>query len=197
MIVNEMSGLTQETPAGRRGPGLVAANARRLRTARGLSLDALAAASGLGRATLARLEAGQANPTIDTLYSIADALGVSLGALLGEDPAPRTRVLRAGEAVRVSGAVEAQLIERLYGIGLAEVLVVRFTPGRRRKARPHPTGVVEHLLVTGGRLEAGPVGETVELDTGDYLRFPGDLPHVYAALEAATAVVVMSYPTAA
>ena len=52
----------------------VARNVRRLRLASGTSLDGLAASSGVGRSTLARLEAGHANPTIETLFAIADAL---------------------------------------------------------------------------------------------------------------------------
>jgi transcriptional regulator with XRE-family HTH domain len=176
------------------GRRLVGANVRRLRTARRLSLDALAVASGVGRATLARIEAGHANSTLETLYAIADSLDVSLGALVTEGAASLTHVMRAGEAVRITGAVDAELIDRLYGFGYAEMLSVRFLKGRRRRAKPHPAGVVEHLLVTAGRIEAGPIGESTELDTGDYLRFPGDVEHVYAALDGeAVAVIVMAY----
>src|SRR5438132_5883094 len=100
-------------------PEAMAGNVRGLRVAGGISLDRLAEASGVGRSTLARLEAGQANPTIETLFAIADALGISIGALLAESPVPGVYVQRAADTVRVSGGVEASLIDRLALAGTA------------------------------------------------------------------------------
>jgi transcriptional regulator with XRE-family HTH domain len=173
----------------------MAGNVRRLRVAGGISLDRLAEASGVGRSTLARLEAGHGNPTIETLFAIADALGISIGALLAESSAPGVYVQRAGDTVRVSGGVEASLIDRLALAGTAEILSIRFPAGKVRKARAHAQGVVEHLLITAGAVEAGPVGQTVVLEAGDFLRFTADVPHMYAARSRdAFGVVVMTYP---
>ena len=173
----------------------ITANVRRLRLARGVNLDRLAASSGVGRSTLARLEAGQANPTIETLFAIADALGVSIGALVAESAAPGVYVQRAADALRVTGGVEARVVDRLAPGGTADILSVRFPAGKRRKAKAHAPGVVEHLLITAGVVEAGPIGHTVVLETGDFLRFSADVPHVYAARAAdAFGVVVMTYP---
>lgn len=182
------------------GLGVLAENIRRLRTERRLSLDALATASGVGRATIARLEAGRANPTIETLYEVANALGVPLGALLTSDAntTANVEVVRAGEAARIKGTLEAELLGRLYGFGFLEFMLIHFPSGRRRRAAAHPPGVVEHLLVTAGSIEAGPVGATVRLDRGDYLRFGADVAHTYVALGGdAQAVAVMGYPTTA
>jgi XRE family transcriptional regulator, regulator of sulfur utilization len=176
---------------------LVAGNVRALRTARGLSAAELAAASGVGKATLSRVEAGQANPTVETLYALADALGVPFGALTSPPPAT-VQLVRAAAAPRIGGAVEARVVDRLHSPPLVEVLDVVFPPGRVRESRPHPAAVIERLLLVRGRLRAGPVGETVELAAGDLLRFPGDVPHLYSALgrSAAQAVVLMVYPRA-
>jgi transcriptional regulator with XRE-family HTH domain len=176
----------------------VAANVRALRRQRGISAGALAAASGVGKATLSRIEAGQANPTVETLYALADSLGVSFGALTSAAPAP-VQLVRAGDAPRVGGAVEARVVERVYAAPLVELLDVVFSPGRVRESGPHPAGVTEHLLLVRGRLRAGPSDETIDLEPGDLLRFPGDVPHVYAALRgrAAQAIVLMTYPAGA
>ena len=58
------------------------ARIRQLRTERGLSLSALAAAAGIGKGTLSELEGGRRNPTLETLYAVAGPLGVPLAALL-------------------------------------------------------------------------------------------------------------------
>ena len=68
-------------------------------------------------------------------------------------------------------------------------------PARPAHSNPHPKGVVEHVLLTEGRLRAGPAGASTDIDTGDVLRFPGDVPHSYAALDdkPARAIALMAY----
>src|SRR5215207_5873004 len=111
----------------------------RIKALRGdLSVVELSRRSGVARNTIAALERGEGNPTVDTLYALADALGVGLGALL-EAP-PVARVVRAGEGVHVEGAaLEAELLERFERPGLfGELYAIRFHAGARREAPPHP-----------------------------------------------------------
>jgi transcriptional regulator with XRE-family HTH domain len=173
----------------------VAANVRALRAARGMSLGDLAAASGTGKATLSRIEAEQANPTVETLYALADALGVPFGALAA-DTAPAARHVRARDVPHVGGSVEARVLTQIAGGALVEALDITFPVGHVRSSGPHPPGVSEHVLLTRGRLRAGPLDAPTELDVGDVLRFAGDVPHSYAAIGdvAAQAVVLMAYP---
>ena len=56
---------------------LVGRNAARIRKERGLTQEQLAERSGLSQQYLSGLEGGRRNPTIVTLYEIANALGVS------------------------------------------------------------------------------------------------------------------------
>src|SRR5229473_8657229 len=54
------------------------------REAARLSLGTLAAKSGVSKANLSTIEAGAGNPSLETLWRLAGALGLSLGVLLGE-----------------------------------------------------------------------------------------------------------------
>lgn len=54
---------------------------RKLRERKGVSLRELARRSGLGVATLSRIESGKANPRLNTLLQLADVLGVFVGDL--------------------------------------------------------------------------------------------------------------------
>ena len=45
-----------------------------------MSVLELSRRSGVARNTIAALERGEGNPTVDTLYALCDALGVSLSA---------------------------------------------------------------------------------------------------------------------
>ena len=64
---------------------LVGRNAARLRDAAGLTQEALAERSGLTQQYISDLERGKCNPTVVTLYEIAQALGVSHEELVRED----------------------------------------------------------------------------------------------------------------
>ncbi len=54
--------------------------------------------------------------------------------------------------------------------------------GQVTKAHAHPPGVLEHVLLTGGRTATGPDDDPVELSVGDYICFRADGAHVYEAL---------------
>ena len=56
---------------------LVGRNAARLRKAAGLTQEQLAERSGFSQQYISKLEQGRRNPTVVTLYELAEALGVS------------------------------------------------------------------------------------------------------------------------
>ena len=64
---------------------LVGQNVRRLRLAANLSQEAVAELMGVDRAYVSALELGKRNPTIITLWQVAEALKVRLADLVDED----------------------------------------------------------------------------------------------------------------
>lgn len=169
-------------------------NLRRVRMERYVSLSELSRASGVSKATLSALESGTGNPTLETLDALAGALDIKLEVLVtGEGT--RARVVRAEEGAWVEGsAVGLRLVDRLVGRGMVDMYEATFASGVRRESEGHAPGVLEHLLVTSGRLLAGPVGDSAELEAGDRITFAGDAPHVYEAIGGnARAVLLISY----
>lgn len=174
----------------------IATSVRELRTRAGRSLGDLAADAGIGKSTLHAIEAGDANPGIETLWSLARALGVPFGDLL-EPPAPSVRVVRAGEGPQVlseSGAMQAHLLAATGHRVRVEVYHLTLEPGPSHQAAPHTTGTTEHVLVTAGGLTVGPVEAPVHLGAGDLATFSGDRDHAYEATEPGTkAVLLLEY----
>ena len=71
---------------------LVGRNFGRIRRAKGLTQERVEELSGHSQQYLSSLERGRRNPTVVTLYELAQSLGVSHMELLqpdGEDDAPR------------------------------------------------------------------------------------------------------------
>ena len=74
---------------------VLGANIRALRAQQGLSLSELARRSAIAKGTLSQLENGQGNPTIETVFSLSNALNVPVSSLLAETPEPEVMVVRS------------------------------------------------------------------------------------------------------
>ena len=68
-----------------RNARLLAGSVRRLRLEAGLSQEELAQAADVRQALISEVERGEANPTLESLTKIANALKVQLSDLFGSD----------------------------------------------------------------------------------------------------------------
>ncbi|WNM24518.1 helix-turn-helix transcriptional regulator [Demequina capsici] len=162
---------------------LVGDRLRAVRADRGLSLNALAAAAGIGKGSLSEIERGSRNPNLSTLYALANALDLPLAWLLAERPgaevgAPGIETVLLGTTGSVDDAVE--------------VYTLRLTPGTVHRSSAHGPHVVEHLVVTRGVARVGRSGGEVMVKTGEHYDWVSDTEHTYEAVgEPAEAVLVM------
>jgi transcriptional regulator with XRE-family HTH domain len=196
-----MANEAQERPSGDVGE-VIAANLHRLRTARRMSLATLAARADVAKATLANLEQGRGNPTIETLWSLALGLGVAFSDLLEDRRETTTVVVRAQQGARVHGSTQGgkldlRLLDRIERGGLVEVFDMFLPAGAEHLGSPHGSGVVERVFVHAGTITVGPADEPLALSPGDFARYAGDRPHVYrAAAEDCHGVLLVGYPPA-
>jgi transcriptional regulator with XRE-family HTH domain len=168
------------------------------RAAQDWSLGDLARASGLSKTILARIEAGEGNPSLETLWRISRALRVPLGAVLGEEEGPRLRVIRhgAGEELHAESGMSAWLLHADGRERRTEVFELQFAAGVEQRAESHLPGTEELVVCTRGRLRVGPAGDEIELGAGDAIWFAADVPHGYAGVRDARALCWMLYPAA-
>ncbi|WP_457590083.1 helix-turn-helix domain-containing protein [Gordonia aurantiaca] len=165
---------------------VVGARITTLREQRGMSLSTLARKAGIGKGSLSELEAGRRNPTLDTLYAVAGPLGVPLTALLGEDT--------GAEGTSPHLAARLLHVEHLPDGSTTEVFWLSVSPGGVRESPAHGPGVVEHILVVSGDLEAGPVGEERSARSGESLEWASDVPHTYRSTDGVLAVLTIRSP---
>jgi transcriptional regulator with XRE-family HTH domain len=156
----------------------LAANLRRLRIARRLSLSQLARTTGASKATLSGIESARANPTMSTLAALAAALRVSLGELLDEPPAGEVRVVRAAQRpLQPDGEVRRRLIDELSAGGPVAVHELELPAHQLYLPPVGPPGARTHALVLEGTVIAGPLECASELGPGDYISFLSHIPH--------------------
>jgi len=154
-----------------------------LRLNTGMSLSQLAAAAGMAKSNLSRLEQGQGNPTLDTIWRLSLQLGVPFGNLI----APvATLVGDAGVQVRLLDQGKDQPAVDAYWMSVA--------PHTERCAEPHAAGTVETISLISGTLEVGGVGQLKQLKAGDSHQFAADVAHQYRSGEQwATALLTIVY----
>ena len=175
---------------------VVSMSLRRERARAGVSLTELAKRAGIAKSTLSQLESGTGNPSLETLWALAQALGVPLSRLV-DPPHQGIQVIRAGEGLVMRAeraAYDAAMLAGCPPGALRDIYRVVAQPGTAHLAQPHMPGTMEHVILGSGRALAGPDGEAVELGPGDYLRYPGDVLHVFDALEPdTTGIIIMEH----
>lgn len=163
---------------------LIARAIQKERSRAEMSLSALASKAGLAKSTLSQLEAGQGNPSVETLWAIASALNIPFSFLF-ETPQPEVTIIRADEGVQLSSEVSemsATLLANCPPTSRRDLYRVQLHKGPVRQSGPHPQGTVEHAFVSSGRVRLGPTDDSEMLGPGDYFRYPADIGHVYESL---------------
>jgi len=159
----------------------VAENLKLIREQRRLSLDAVAKLCGVSKSLLAQIEKGDANPTITTVWKIANGLKMSFTSLL-------TRPERDFETVNVNDLQILQEDEdryRMYPLfpfdesRSFEIYSLELDPGAFMQADPHPEGTQEFVTVFDGEIEIRTKDHVFHANPETAVRFCGDGPHSY------------------
>ena len=162
---------------------VIARNCRRFREEIGVSQHTLSRKSGLSKQTIVAVEAGRANPTVETLEVLAEALGVSVRVLLTE--MGNEVLFQSGELVHwmEQGPLSVRSLDQVYGSGYVQNAVIKLEARRgAARSREGTRGMLRHCYVLAGRVELGPEGRTIEANEGDFVRFPGEGPHLFHAM---------------
>jgi transcriptional regulator with XRE-family HTH domain len=145
-----------------------------LRTAHGLSLDALALRTGISRATLSRVERGETSPTATMLGRLCAAYGWTLSRLMAAAEEAPPLLVRAADQPAWTDP-ETGFRRRLAsppGPGLTLELTRCELPPGTALAYPAPpfARMEQHLLLLAGALDFSHGDESWSLAPGDCLR---------------------------
>jgi XRE family transcriptional regulator, regulator of sulfur utilization len=138
------------------------------------------------------------------VWALASALGVPFTSLFhDEPPADDVSVVREddGSVIAVDsagldadGLVARHMLTRSGG-ALIEIYTLVFDEGAVRNARPHVSGLFEHITVASGTLEISTDSFREVLHAGDLISFRADRPHTYRVIDGPVRIVsVHEYP---
>ncbi len=148
---------------------------RRLRTERGVTLVALAEATGISKSTLSRLESGHRRPALELLLPIARAHQVPLDELVGapEVGDPRVRLVPR----RTRDMTVVPLTRQPGGLQAYKIVL----PARRTRPEPRTHEGYEWLYVLAGRLRLVLADRDLLLGAGEAAEFDTRLPHWFGS----------------
>ncbi|TMS00796.1 helix-turn-helix domain-containing protein [Nonomuraea basaltis] len=175
----------------------IANNVRFQRSHRALTLDQLAARSGVSRGMLVQVEQGRTNPSVSTLTRIASALGVTVARLVEVADVPMVRIVDKADVVTFhQGDVQARLLVGADTPMILELWDWRLAPGEHHDGDAHPPGTREMLTVLDGELTLTVYGKSHVIGKDDAVLFTADRPHRYANLgkEPLRLVMVVAEP---
>jgi transcriptional regulator with XRE-family HTH domain len=159
---------------------------KRRRQEQQLTLEQLAAKSGVSRAAISKIERGDSGASTPVLGKLAEALDLSISQLVGGPQSEPVLFIphdRQPSFVEAETGFERRSLSPLYlGRGIDFVLN-RLPPHARTGPFPsHRPGVEEHLYVTKGKLKVTLNGEEHLLKPGDFLFYRGDMSHTFENL---------------
>ncbi|MCB5163159.1 helix-turn-helix domain-containing protein [Marinomonas algarum] len=158
-------------------------NIQLLRTAKGLSLSQLAQDAELAKSNLSRIEQGDGNPTIETIWRLAVQLDVPFGDLVASVESP------LGE-----NGVQVRLIDQGEDNPRTDVYWMSFAPNTIKQSEPHIAGTTETITLISGKLLAGENKDLQHMDIGKAHTFAADVAHCYQNDDSwATLIMVITY----
>lgn len=163
---------------------LIGAAIRARRRSLGLTMQQLAAQTGLSQPFLSKAERGLAGLSLTSVDRIAEALGISAAGLFGTmAPADRYDVVRRTERPRIQLG-EGRQMAAAYTRRSGQASVVEFEDGPADFPDFHYVHRNDQIChVLAGTYEFEVDGEVFPLHAGDTLSIAGQVPNRYRVIE--------------
>jgi XRE family transcriptional regulator, regulator of sulfur utilization len=175
---------------------------QRHRKARGLTLQQLAALSGVSKSMLSEIERGQANPTFAVLWSLTQGLNIDFASLLQTGQAvPSHSSIEivpseyTPEIHSADGSCRLRILSPPNLAGTTEWYDVEIAAGGRLDSAPHAAGAWEHFTALSGQLLITSGASAYPVKAGETARYVVDVPHsiVNASSQPARGLMVLLY----
>jgi len=157
----------------------VGARVRSLRRERGLTIEQLAAATGLTKGFISQLERDRTSPSLSSIARICDALGVRLSHIFEREPAPAL-VRRDERPVVDAYFPTSNFLLSSRDEPRLQVIESEVAPGAGAGDELYSLpGEIEFVYVVEGTLEIVVGDETMTLGRGDSLTYELSKPHTW------------------
>lgn len=159
----------------------IAINLKKIRSAKKMSLDAIAEQTGVSKSTLGQIERGESNPTIEILAKIVSGLRISFDDLI-EEPDDSVYLVDYRDMLPTKYAEGKYKVYTYFSFAKHrkfEIYLIEIEPGGAYESGSHGEKTEEYLTVMSGKLTMWIDGKEYEVGTRDAMRFDSDKKHIY------------------
>ncbi|KGA97372.1 XRE family transcriptional regulator [Alkalihalobacillus alcalophilus ATCC 27647 = CGMCC 1.3604] len=178
---------------------MIGSRLRKIRHLKELSLEELADLTGVSKPMLGKIERGESNPTVTTLWKIAKGINIPFSFFIEEEQADVTIVRR--ESVKSlsdqRGGYDVYPLFPKQSFKPFEIYSVLIKSGCVHVAEGHTKGVEEYIVVEKGEIKVTVLKNEYVLKAGDALHFKAETEHVYeniSGVEDCQMTMVIYYP---
>lgn len=178
---------------------VIAINLKKLRSERNLTLGQLSKLSGISKAMLSDIEKGGSNPTINTIWKVANGLNVPYTRLM-EDIEKDATVIRKSEPVVQTGETNHYRVYCYFKstpVRNFELFYVELDAQSSNVSIGHSEKAQEYIYIIKGTLTLHTETGRYELNEGDSLVFNSSIGHTYINAQDTllTFMVINYYPS--
>ncbi len=154
-----------------------------LRKKKKLTQEKLASLAGVTRASIALIESGISNPSLEILMKLSQSFQVSIDELL-VSPQVECKHIKSNEIKLDRRSKNGIHLKKLLPdkIRATEIDQLELEPGTIFQGSPHIEGTKEYFTCIEGQMNISIAGKNFTLEKGDVLAFPGDKVHAYKNL---------------
>jgi len=160
---------------------IIAKNLKRLREEKALSLSELSKMTDVSKSMLGQIERCEANPTVSTIWKIANGLKISCTELMSMPEAD----FKIVDKSQVQPLIEDEGKVRIFPVfpfdntTRFETYSIEIDTKGYLASEAHQQGTQEFITVFSGELTININGEDFVVTKGNSIRFKADKPHVY------------------
>ncbi|MCG8484306.1 MAG: XRE family transcriptional regulator [Clostridia bacterium] len=177
---------------------VISMNLKRIREEKKLSLDKVAQMTGVSKSMLGQIERGESNPTVTTVWKIANGLKISFTSLLNQAQSDTVIISKDDVEPMLEDNGKYKLYPFFpYEDGRRfEVYKVEIEKGGYLSAEPHGQNTQEFITVFDGEVTIRVDDEEYTIKKGDSIRFRADKSHAYhnSGDDLTKASMVIYYP---
>ena len=166
---------------------------RKIRNDKNLSLEELASKTKISRITLAKIEHGEANPTLNIMWKICNALSIPLAELFSINE--EIKLSKANNSISIESNDKSFRIELMFrqeSSTPTEFYRTYLSKDGAIFTEEHTKGSIEVATVMKGKISITINDEEFILNEFDSLKFKADQKHSYKNLSTSESVIHLS-----
>lgn len=160
---------------------VISENLKRIREEKKLSLETVGKLSGVSKSMLGQIERCEVNPTVSTMWKIANGLKVSFSQFINHTETDVELIGRNSiePLMEDEGRVKICPMFSFDSARRFEIYSLEFQKNGYLSTEPHLQGTQEFITVFDGEVTIAVGGKNFVVHPGEAMRFKADEPHSY------------------